>query len=305
MVGKPGFGGEFGNFDPSLESPSVRVVDAHTHLFPAEIVDDRTAFLERDGWFGELYASPSIVMVSPEAMIASMDAAGIAMSVVCGWPWGDPGLCRIHNDYLASVHARFPDRLAWLAIVNPLDPECASEIARCVDLGACGIGELNADAQGFTWSDPAPLGRMVEACGALELPLLIHCSEPVGHAYPGKGTATPDRILRFLEAWPEIQVVAAHWGGGLPFYEMMPEVARLTANVVYDSAASTYLYTKDIFPVVERLAGSGRIVLGSDYPLLNQKRFLNRAITSSLSETARREVLGGNADRVFNLTGAP
>lgn len=289
---------------PLLEPRSIRVVDAHTHLFPAEIIADRTTFLERDGWFGELYASPSIVMVSPEEMIASMDEAGIAVSVVCGWPWRDPGLCRIHNDFLAAVHARFPKRLAWLAIVNPLDSECAGEIARCSGLGAVGIGELNADAQDFAWNDPTPLGRMIEACRALDLPILIHCSEPVGHAYPGKGTATPDRILQFLEAWPATRVVAAHWGGGLPFYEMMPEVARLTANVVYDSAASTYLYTRNIFPVVERLVGSGRIVLGSDYPLLNQKRFLNRVIASSLSETARHDVLGGNADRVFTLTGA-
>lgn len=281
----------------------ARVVDAHTHLFPAEIVADRTTFLERDGWFGELYASPTTVMVPPEELIASMDAAGIEVSVVCGWPWRDPGLCRSHNDFLAGVHARYPERLAWLAIVNPLDPHCADEIARCARLGAVGVGELNADAQRFAWDDPAPLENMVEACRALDIPILIHCSEPVGHAYPGKGTATPDRILRFLEAWPDIQVVAAHWGGGLPFYEMMPEVARLTAHVIYDSAASTYLYTRDIFPVAERLVGSRRIVFGSDYPLLNQKRFLKRTISSSLVEAAWSDVLGGTADRVFKLTG--
>ena len=286
-----------------MRNPPTRVVDAHTHLFPAEIVTDRTSFLARDGWFGELYASPSNVMVTPEDLIASMDAAGIDVSVMCGWPWRDPGLCRIHNDFLAEVHARFPERLAWLAIVNPLDPAGATEIARCARLGAVGVGELNADAQGFAWNDPASLGNLVDACAALDIPILIHCSEPVGHAYPGKGTATPDRILRFLEAWPDIQVVAAHWGGGLPFYEMMPEVAQLTANVIYDSAASTYLYTRDIFPIAERLVGSRRIVFGSDYPLLNQKRFLKRTISSSLVESTWNDVLGGNADRVFKLAG--
>lgn len=280
------------------------MIDAHTHLFPAEIVADRTAFLERDGWFGALYAAPTIVMVSPEEMIASMDEAGIAVSVICGWPWRDPGLCRTHNDYLAAVHARYPERLAWLAIVNPRDPDCADEIARCARLGAVGVGELNADAQGFAWHDPAPLGNMIEACRALGMPLLIHCSEPVGHHYPGKGTATPDKVLRFLEAWPDIRVVAAHWGGGLPFYEMMPEIAGLTENVVYDSAASTYLYTRNIFPVVERLVGSRRIVFGSDYPLLNQKRFLARTMASGLGEGVRGDVLGGTAARVFKLTGA-
>lgn len=290
--------------DPDSRPLSLppRIIDAHTHLFPAEIVQDRTAFLERDSWFGELYASPAHAMVSPVEMIASMDEAGIDMSVVCGWPWRDPGLCRIQNDFLAEVHAMFPDRLAWMAIVNPLAAGCADEIERCVALGAVGIGELNADAQGFDWTEPGPIGDMMEACQAIDLPILMHCSEPVGHAYPGKGTATPDRILRFLAAWPEIRVVGAHWGGGLPFFEMMPEVAQLTRNFVYDSAASTYLYTRDVFPIVEQLVGSGRIVFGSDYPLLNQKRFLKRMLTTSLSQASTADILGINAERIFKLT---
>lgn len=288
----------------SADVPS-RIVDAHTHLFPAEIAHDRTTFLERDSWFGELYASPSIAMVSPEEMIASMDRAGIDVSIVCGWPWRDPGLCRIQNDFLADVHTRFPDRLAWLAIVNPTIRGCEREIARCVDLGALGIGELNADAQGFAWEEPALLGAVVEACSEFDIPILMHCSESVGHAYPGKGTATPDKILRFLEAWPDCRVVAAHWGGGLPFFEMMPEVARLTANVVYDSAASTYLYTRNVFPIVEQLVGGGRIVFGSDYPLLEQKRFLSRTLASCMSQAGTGDILGKNADRVFKLTRSP
>lgn len=282
---------------------SSRVIDAHTHLFPEEIVRDRTGFLERDNWFGELYASPANVMVSPEEMIASMDAAGIDMSIICGWPWRDPGLCRIQNDFLAEVHSMVPDRLAWMAIVNPVAPGCAEEVERCGALGAVGVGELNADAQGFAWEESSLLGEMVETCQSIDLPILMHCSEPVGHAYPGKGTATPDKILRFLGVWPEIRVVGAHWGGGLPFFELMPEVARLTRNLVYDSAASTYLYTPNVFPIVERLVGSGRIVFGSDYPLLNQKRFLDRTLAASLSQDGAADVLGTNAARFFNLKG--
>jgi len=294
-----------GDPDTVQVSRASRVVDAHTHLFPSEIVQDRTGYLERDGWFSELYTSPAKVMVSPEEMIASMDAAGIDAAVMCGWPWRDPGLCRIHNDFLAEVHARFPDRLAWLAIVNPAVEGCAAEVARCADIGAVGIGELNADAQGFVWDDSAKLGTMIEACQSFDIPILIHCSESVGHAYPGKGTATPDKVLRFLGSYPDTRVVAAHWGGGLPFFEMMPEVARLTANVVYDSAASTYLYSRNVFPIVEQLVGSRRIVFGSDYPLLDQKRFLARTLTAQLSQAGTDDILGNNADRIFKLTRNP
>ena len=285
-----------------------RIVDAHTHLFAPEIVRDRSGHLARDDWFGELYASPKIVLVTPEDLIASMDMAGIDVSVVCGWPWKDMGLCREHNDFLADVRHRYPARIAWLAIVNPASPEAPKEIERAVALGARGVGELNADAQGFSWERHGELSGTMDACVQADLPMLMHCSEPVGHAYPGKGTATPEKILNFLEANPELRVVAAHWGGGLPFYELMPEVALLTANVSYDSAASTYLYGFDVFPVVERLIGERRAMFGTDFPLLNQRIFLDRVLRSGVPETSLPGILGETANRVFRLgheEGAP
>ncbi len=277
------------------------IVDAHTHLFAPGIVRDRSGHLARDAWFGELYASPKIILVTPEDLIASMDEAGIQMSIVCGWPWKDMGLCREHNQFLSEVRREFPDRIAWLAIVNPASTDAPAEIERAVALGAVGVGELNADAQGFSWERPGELANVMDTCRQAEIPVLMHCSEPVGHAYPGKGTATPEKILRFLEVNPELRVVAAHWGGGLPFYELMPEVARLTANVVYDSAASTYLYGFDVFPVVERLIGDGRVMFGTDFPLLKQRVFLDRVLRSGLSESSVPSLLGGTARAVFRL----
>jgi len=286
----------------SLEpAKAIPVIDAHTHLFPAELVTDRSTHLDRDAWFGELFTSPKILMVTVEAMLSSMDAAGIQRSVVCGWPWRDPELCREHNDFLAHACLQHPDRLSWLAIVNPGTAAADAEIARCAASGAVGIGELNADAQDFTWDDPAALMPVVEACVSLDIPMLMHCSEPVGHSYPGKGSATPERVLTFLRAAPELSVIAAHWGGGLPFYELMPEVAELTRNVVYDSAASTYLYGFDVFPVVQRLVGDDRILFASDYPVLKQRPFLRKVRECGITDDAARRILSGNASRVFGL----
>jgi predicted TIM-barrel fold metal-dependent hydrolase len=96
-------------------------------------------------------------------------------------------------------------------------------------------------------------------------------------------------------------VVFAHWGGGLPFFELMPEIRRLTHRVTYDCSASTYLYTFDVFPRVIDLIGAERVMWGSDYPVLGQARFLNksRAMLRSAGEAAR--VLAQNAERVYRL----
>jgi predicted TIM-barrel fold metal-dependent hydrolase len=132
--------------------------------------------------------------------------------------------------------------------------------------------------------------------------MMLHTSEPVGHSYPGKGTATPDRVLAFLSAYPELPVVLAHWGGGLPFYELMPEVAALAARVVYDTAASTYLYRPQVFRAVLDLVGSDRVLFASDHPILRMDRFLRRVIASGgLRSHEIEPVLGGNARRVYGL----
>src|SRR5262245_40901664 len=190
-----------------------------------------------------------------------MDAAGIDQSVVCGFPWHDPGICREHNDYLADACAASGGRLVWLATVSPTHREsAAAEAARCFALGAVGVGELNADAQRFDLTSTTDLGAVVDVCVEHDKPMMVHATEPVGHTYPGKGTATPDRLATFLENFPVVRVVAAHWGGGLPFYELMPEVARAAERVVYDSAASTYLYRFEVFRTVLDLVGPDRVM---------------------------------------------
>ena len=95
----------------------------------------------------------------------------------------------------------------------------------------------------------------------------------------------------------------AHWGGGLPFYELMPEIATIARNVWYDSAASTYLYDFAIFARVAPIVGPGRILWGTDYPLLRHPPFLRHTRAAGLDATALAAVLGENARQVYGRQG--
>jgi predicted TIM-barrel fold metal-dependent hydrolase len=283
------------------DDPPV-VVDAHTHAFPPEWVADRVNHCRRDRWFGDLYEAPSAKMIDAVELMSAMDGAGVALAIVCGWPWLDPGLCREHNDYLAAASRASMGRLAWLGIVAPASPDAAHETERCLALGASGIGELNADAQGVDIVQPGLLADVANVLIAADRPLLLHASEPVGHRYPGKGTATPDRLLTFLAANPDLRVVLAHWGGGLPFYELMPEAAALTQNVAYDTAASSYLYRPGVFRTVLDIAGRERVLWASDHPVLGMGKFLERTRQlTAIRSDERTLLMGDNARRVYRL----
>lgn len=276
------------------------IVDFHTHVFPEEILRSRESYAKRDPWFAECYGNPRSRAVDASALIASMDRAGIDMSVVCGFCWRDPGLCAFHNDYIIDVVRRYPNRLVGLAVVQPAKGAgVMAELQRCLSAGLRGVGELNADAQGFGLDDFTLLEPMVSTlvdAGAL---MLLHTSEPVGHLYPGKGNADPRVVYRFISRFPNLKLICAHWGGGLPFYELMPEVAATAKNVLYDTAASTLLYDMSVFRLAADMVGHHKILFGTDYPLLRQDNFLNRVRGLELPGPTLNAILGDNALRLL------
>ena len=277
------------------------ILDSHTHIFPPEIIARREQYLAREPWFGRLYAGPKAKMATAEQLIAAMDAAGVDCAATFGFGWRDPGLCRLSNDYVLEAARTYPGRLIGLAVVNPAAPGAEDEIARTAGTGAFrGVGELMPDGQQCTLADLTLLAPVMEAAQALGWPVLTHASEPVGHDYPGKGCPSLASAVCLARRFPQATIILAHWGGGLFFYELMPEVRRALACVYYDTAASPLLYDDAIFGLAMDLAGD-KILFGTDYPLLGPQRFLARVRGTGIADKALEKLLGGNAARVFGL----
>lgn len=281
----------------------TRIIDAHTHILGPAIAASRVDLCEAELWFGECYSHPKSRIVTAEQLIESMDIAGVTQSVVTGFAFADQNRCAASNDYIIEAVRRYPDRLIGLAAVQPLAKDAAIyEAERCLNVGLRGLGELLPDGQQFDVADKALLEPLATLLLAHNAVLMLHSSEPMGHLYPGKGRTFPEKILSLATNFPQLKVIAAHWGGGLPFYELMPEVKAALTNVYYDSAATTYLYSFNIFKAVRDTAGLSKILFASDYPLLGQARLLSRIRTETgLTEAELNAVLGENAARLFGL----
>ncbi|MDD5509982.1 MAG: amidohydrolase family protein [Dehalococcoidales bacterium] len=278
------------------------IIDFHTHVFSPRIKKNRARYIDADPSFALLYAKKEAKLATTDELIIRMDEDGVDMSVILNIGWTTHELCVETNDYILESIARYPDRLIGFASVQPQSTEAAiAEIERCAKSGIKGIGELRPDMQLIDPGDAAVMRPFVETMVKHKLILLTHSSEPIGHQYPGKGSVTPEILYYLIENYPELTVVCAHWGGGLPFYALMPEVKQAMGNVFFDTAASPYLYLPQIYHQVSQLVGSDRILFGSDYPLLAPSRLLNEIDSLGLPEETRGLILSGNARRLLDI----
>ncbi len=278
------------------------IVDFHTHVFPPEIAAGRDAYVQRDATFAELYESPDAKLATADELLASMDEAGIDVSVALGFAWHDGETGRVHNDYLLDAGRRSRGRIVPFCTLPLAEGADAieAEARRCLAAGALGFGELRPDNLGVDLAGEAGerLGRVAGETGAV---LLFHASEPVGHAYPGKLGLDIGGLYDFILSHPQARIVAAHWGGGLPFYAFMPEVRKALANVSFDTAASSLLYGPEIFAAIPSITGAASVLFGSDYPLLGQERSKRRIEEAPLDPAERDLILGGNAARLLGI----
>jgi predicted TIM-barrel fold metal-dependent hydrolase len=278
------------------------VIDFHTHIFPSWLREKRDEYIKRDPCFSLLYSQPQAKIVTAEELLASMDEAGIELSVVINIGWVSHELCVKTNDYILDSVSRYPTRFVGFCAIQPGAGDAAiAELERCSKAGAKGIGELRSDVQGFDLADKKTMKPLVDAALKYDLIFLTHSSEPVGHEYSGKGSITPDVLYSFITNFPNLKIVCAHWGGGLPFYALMPEVAKALSNVFFDTAATVFLYKPEIFKQMSHIISSDKILFGTDYPLMHQNRVLAQIQSSQLPEEDKARILGANAQKLLHL----
>ncbi len=280
------------------------IVDFHCHILPPGYADQRSQIAQRDATFAALFPDAAGRIADAETLLRDMDASSVDRAVIMGFGWTDPDVAADANDYLLEAAGNHPDRITAFASVNPAWGRAALvEAERCLDGGASGIGELHADTQGFDIASEPIMRPLMALLRNRGMPITVHASEPVGHAYPGKGSTTPEKLLRFVLNFPENRIVLAHLGGGLPFYAAMPEVDSALSNVWYDTAALPFLYRPNAITAAASTAGVERILFGTDYPLLSHRRVVEHIVSAGLADAQTDAILGGNAAFLLPETG--
>ncbi|HET7738543.1 MAG TPA: amidohydrolase family protein [Tepidiformaceae bacterium] len=272
--------------------------DAHTHIFAPGQVAAREALAQRDPTFAELYSDPAAKLATGSDLLSELDRAGLIGAAAAGFAFASQRDLDEQNAHILETAAAAPGRVATLATVNPTVPGWEGAASAALSAGARGFGELRPGNQGWD-----PLGpeshRLCALAESAGVPLLWHVSEPVGHAYPGKGGGlTPAQLIALALDHPGLPMIAAHLGGGASFYLQMPEIKASLTNLYFDTAAAFLLYDETSITRLVDLAGPDRVLFASDYPLLSPRRQLER-VQALLPGGLVQAVCGGNAQSLF------
>ena len=111
--------------------------------------------------------------------------------------------------------------------------------------------------------------------------------------------ALPKLVGEIAPRYPRANFVMGH-AGNTPA-ERGQAIAAAQANPnVYLETASTFR-TPGVIEQLVNEAGADRVLYGSDIPLMDPRPQLGKIITASISDAAKRQIMGENARRLLRL----
>lgn len=275
----------------------MNLVDSHVHVFPPELIRDRKKLAERDNQFAVIYGTERSKMADGPSLLSYMGRERVGTAFVCGFNFQDRDARRVANEYVLHFCEGNEGCIPFISIDVEEGDAAVEEIEAALKRGARGVGEIAF--YGKSLSDRL-FDKLSVVAGYMEekgLILLLHMNEQVGHGYRGKAVINFNDTVKFIERHPGLMIILAHLGGGLCFYELMPEIGRAFRNVRYDLAAVPFLYSDDVYRFIGDFL-SEKVLFGTDYPLTVPARYASGL--KMLTGEQRRKILTENALTLVN-----
>jgi hypothetical protein len=260
------------------------IIDGHIHVWPDKIaaraLGTPTAGLTRHG--DGTVASAARVLAE-----AGIDR-GVCLAVA-----DTPERLEAANAFVGGLD---PDRFIGFGSIHPLrSPE--DNVASLRASGCRGV-KVHPLFQGFALDDER-LWAVLEALQG-EFTCVFH----VGPEHEGgeNTRATPAMIGRIADAFPDLQIVAAHFGGYHVYEEALEHVIGRD-DVYLDTSWPPSLGTIDperVRSIIER-HGAERIVFATDWPMADPSAEVAAIRALGLPGDQTDAILGGNFARLLGL----
>lgn len=260
----------------------MRIIDFHTHVYPQAIAQKAAQsicdFYELDG--GGMNGTVS-------QLLERGKMAGIEKYVVL--PVGlKPNHVRHINEFILA-EIRQHSEFVGFGTVHAAQEDLLDETEFILKAGLRGI-KMHPDTQLFNIDDERlfPMYDMLQG----KIPVMLHMGDKRYHY------SHPARLRRVMKEFPNLQVIAAHFGGYSVYdeaYECLHDM-----NCMMDVSSSLMFMSREEAVKRIRAYGAERLLYGTDFPLWDPveevKRFQSLPLTGEefdlISHKNALELLG-------------
>lgn len=262
----------------------MKYLDIHTHIFPEKIAEKAVSFLENyyhHRWPGGGDA---------EGLSSAMEDAGVSKALIFSCAT-KPEQVIPANDFLAETLRRYPDKFYAFGTIHPDFKDVGKELGRFPELELRGI-KIHPDFQKIYINEPKMM-RIYEFAQNHALPVMMHMGDR------RTDFSSPWRLAEILDRFPDLQVIAAHFGG----YSEWDEVKKhlVGKNVWFDTSSTFWELPAAEARGIAIAHGTDKLLFGSDYPASLPADAINDVRTMDLSDEDYEKIFHLNAEKLLGL----
>lgn len=263
----------------------MEIINAHAHIYPDKIAAKAT---ETIGVFYDI--KMQMPAGTPERLLVDGAEIGTSRYVVHSVATTAHQVRSINEFILREVKAH-PEFIGFITLHQDLtEEEVSSEVEWAVANGLRGI-KLHPDFQKFNIDDECAEKFYRAASG--KLPILFHVGDD------RYDFSSPERLVRMAEKYPELNFIAAHFGG----YRCWDKVSvyKGLSNVYFDTCSSLpFISAKKAREIIDML-GADKFFFATDFPMWDSKREMERFNQITLTEEEREMIFSGNIKRLLGV----
>lgn len=239
-------------------------IDIHTHAFHPKIAHKAVEHLN------EHYNVACAGSGTIDNLLESERRAGIDMCVVLCAATA-PAQVIPANNYAISLQKAHPGQIIAFGTVHPGYEQWEAELDRIEAAGIRGI-KLHPDFQGFWLSDERLLPIFEAAQGRFVFE--VHIGDRIS---PEKNPSCPYKLAAILDAFPQLEVIAAHFGGYRMWaHALKTLMVKERPNLWFDTSSTTPFSTPQLVKTLLQACPPERLLFGTDWPLYDPQEEIQR-----------------------------
>ncbi|WP_405265950.1 amidohydrolase family protein [Methanobrevibacter sp.] len=262
-----------------------KIINSHCHIYPEKIADKAVLGIRN---FYDLDMSLNGKL---DDLLRDGNEVGVTHYLVHSVAT-TPKQVKSINEFIAQAVNTHPDLFTGFGTLHPDSDDIQGDFDYLIELGLKGV-KLHPDFQQFAMNEERAF-RIGEVVSKANVPMLVHCGD-FRYNY-----SNPKQIKPFLERFPEITFIGAHFAG----WSMWEEATRQLSdfeNLYVDLSSSLYALTPETALELIHAYGADRVLWGTDYPMwesVSEMEYFNKI---DLTDKERQQILYDNAAKLLKL----